>query len=206
MSIEIDPFIKQIISQLGGQEEPSILPIFAGEDSEVSSCFGNVEKKVLRDGGRIKYGWILHLEPYLITAEFHAIWENNEGELIDITPDEDPTVRERLFVIDKKKVFEGERIENIMLNISGCSLIDDLILLKKASFRFMETDNRKMSIGRIDLDYEGQIHWDIIAFWSYNIMHLFSQNIDFQKYCFCGSEFGYIQCHRKHIMKLVSDI
>jgi hypothetical protein len=47
-----------------------------------------VREKIRADGGGISFGWRLREWPsILLTAEFHAVWVDPEGNLVDITPD-----------------------------------------------------------------------------------------------------------------------
>lgn len=44
-------------------------------------------EKVRHDGGAIVFGWTIWEWPkVMLTAEFHAVWESPDGDLIDITP------------------------------------------------------------------------------------------------------------------------
>lgn len=50
-------------------------------------CSDGVREKVKQDGGRCIFGWTIWEWPkVLLTAEFHSVWENAEGALLDITP------------------------------------------------------------------------------------------------------------------------
>lgn len=59
---------------------------------EPKQCYQNVNKKIQKDGGHIKYGWIFNLrtvshinQRYLI-AEHHVIWHNQNDQFINVTP------------------------------------------------------------------------------------------------------------------------
>ena len=46
-----------------------------------------VRDKIGADGGSIRFGWRLREWPnVLLTAEFHAVWVDPDGTLVDITP------------------------------------------------------------------------------------------------------------------------
>ena len=46
-----------------------------------------VREKIKREGGSIVFGWVIWEWPnVLLTAEFHAVWKDPKGALIDITP------------------------------------------------------------------------------------------------------------------------
>ncbi len=47
-----------------------------------------VREKIRADGGNIRFGWRLREWPLImLTAEFHAVWVDPDGNLVDITPD-----------------------------------------------------------------------------------------------------------------------
>lgn len=203
---ELEPFIRQMVSLLDLSDMPILLPILPDEDTIELSCFDNVKQKIARSGGNIKYGWILHVEPFMITAEFHAIWESPGGLLRDITPDMEAATTSRLFVFDKNRTFSGERIENVMLNISGSVFIYDYIELQKACHRFLEAEERKEIIGLLELQLDEQIKWDIMHYWSNCLLKLFYQQAEIDDACFCGNEAGYTNCHQKFIKQLMLQI
>lgn len=202
---EILPFVEKLKLDLGLTDEVKAIPISPEPWAEVCSCFENVARLVSENGGNAAYGWILHVEPFMITAEFHAVWEK-DGIIRDITPDDDQRVNARLFIADNVKKYNGERIANVMVNLTGSRLIDDYIGLKNAAFDFMETGERKQISGRIQLNYESQIKWDILTFWSYNVLEFYHQGGDHYKVCFCGSELGYTKCHGLFVDTLCNEV
>ena len=50
-------------------------------------CFDGVLEKVRRDGGGVRLGWVIWEWPNaFLNAEFHAVWIDPAGQLVDITP------------------------------------------------------------------------------------------------------------------------
>jgi hypothetical protein len=67
--------------------EPTYMPVVHSPGARVGRCWENVGTAVRRDGGQRIYGWTVWARPHLyLTAEFHAIWQNANGELVDPTP------------------------------------------------------------------------------------------------------------------------
>ncbi|MBR0882379.1 hypothetical protein ABIF65_003322 [Bradyrhizobium japonicum] len=67
--------------------EPEFVPVRSDAYGLFGWCSDGVEEKVRHDGGGIVYGWtIWEWTEVLLTAEFHAVWEDKNGDLIDITP------------------------------------------------------------------------------------------------------------------------
>jgi len=84
----IDAFARQIGGQGLGLVE------YRPEDGmSPTMCFGNVVRKIARDGGRARYGWMFQVKhpEHLQEAEYlnaihHAVWNGPDGQLIDVTP------------------------------------------------------------------------------------------------------------------------
>jgi hypothetical protein len=55
-------------------------------------------------GGSIQFGWVLweNKQADFIEAEFHSVWKNLKGELIDITPRQD-NEKKILFIADPNR-------------------------------------------------------------------------------------------------------
>jgi hypothetical protein len=70
---------------LGG--EPKFVPVVEDAYGLFGWCADGVEEKVRRQGGKTVFGWtIWEWADVLLTAEFHAVWEDENGNLSDITP------------------------------------------------------------------------------------------------------------------------
>ncbi|PJE81717.1 hypothetical protein COU58_01030 [Candidatus Pacearchaeota archaeon CG10_big_fil_rev_8_21_14_0_10_32_42] len=109
--------ISKEILEFCGEMDPTTKPIFLKlfriEGYVCEEGYGNVEKRIEKNGGSIQYGWIIWEDPKIfLEAEFHAVWINNEGEYIDITPKIDEEKR-ILFLPDSKKKFTGNLIDNL---------------------------------------------------------------------------------------------
>jgi len=69
-------------------------PVYVQVQSDPDGMFGfcnvGVLEKTKADGGTIRYGWCIWEYPGVwLIAEFHAVWVNPTGALIDITPKPD---------------------------------------------------------------------------------------------------------------------
>lgn len=50
-------------------------------------CFENVRQRVLKSGGKSAFGYaIWHLPNAYFEAEHHAVWEDPDGRLLDVSP------------------------------------------------------------------------------------------------------------------------
>lgn len=104
-----------------------IIPVAVEDYSEALQCFPNVEEKVKRDGGKIHYGWSVHFNKNLIIeAERHAVWEDENGDLICITPNPFG-LDEVIFLSDDIPVADNLLIDIVRMNITNNPLVNDWI-------------------------------------------------------------------------------
>jgi hypothetical protein len=68
-------------------EPPSYVPVQNDPHGLYGFCNDGVYEKIKAHGGTIRFGWTIWEYPGLfLTAEFHAVWVDPAGTLIDITP------------------------------------------------------------------------------------------------------------------------
>jgi hypothetical protein len=81
-------------------------------DPEPQNCFLNVWVQMSYAGGDKQYGWLIAQDSTkdFIEAQFHAVWKNPEGELIDVTPRPDG---------EKRVMFIPDYAREIRLSDSG---------------------------------------------------------------------------------------
>jgi hypothetical protein len=85
-----------------GAGGPVYVPVVHDRHGLYGFCNDGVAQKILSDGGSVAFGWtIWEWSALLLTAEFHALWRDDAGALLDITPK--PGREDRiLFVHDPK--------------------------------------------------------------------------------------------------------
>lgn len=195
-------WINRLLDKLNVEYEAETIPLKVETFSEPQQCFGNVAKKVERDGGRAHCGWLIHTDSrFIIEAERHVVWENDNSELIDVTPQE-PNVTEVIFVSDDvEDVNKCRDIDNVRLNRTNNQLVDDFI-------KVCETLTAITCLGeRVD-DYNIALDSDIAPYVSkYGILknyiyNLMCQNGDIHSFCFCGSNDSYYRCHGKGLAQM----
>ena len=73
---------------------PVYVPVVPAPGSRAGRCWESVATAMRKHGGHRRYGWAIWERPGLfLTAEFHAVWETNDGELVDPTPKADAEER-----------------------------------------------------------------------------------------------------------------
>lgn len=199
-------FVAELQKQLALQSTPVILDIIAGPKDEACGCFENVRKRVEAEGGESVLGWQLWEHPYMIEAEFHAVWRKPDGSLLDITPKDDRDIQQILFIEDTTRTYDGTQTDNVRMNTTACGLVDDLIEVEKAKYRFLNKDGRDKIIGQVNLVGDDALVWQSITTLSGMLERLHMTGGDINFPCFCNSGVAYNDCHREIVRKGMLDI
>lgn len=70
--------------------EPTFIPVQSDQEGMYGFCNLTVAEKIKKEGGKPVHGWtIWEWAGVFWTAEFHMVWENPNGEMIDVTPKPD---------------------------------------------------------------------------------------------------------------------
>lgn len=199
--------IGKIEKKLNAEFDYEIIPVQILEGiSKEQQCYANVAEKITLDNGSIHYGWSLHFnQGLIIEAERHAVWENEEGALICVTPHPAgfDTV---LFISENTAVDPQSDVDNVRLNITANPFVDDWITVLDAIGEF----NRRFSI-RIDDDTvavapgteaaESALHREAGLVYGL-ILEKRAERSD----CYCGNGRKYLQCHHKTLRKRIDEI
>lgn len=193
-----DVFVIRILDKLKVEFEPELVPIQPEPYAKSLNCFPNVEEKVKRDGGRIHYGWAIHKTTILCEAERHAVWENEQEELVDITPTE-MLVKHTLFVSDTEGFeYTGQDTDNVRINITGNPVVNDFIRVSEtlSKIHAYGTRENSMYIRLPDAACELNHYYEALK----NALqgYIYSGGTP-KKRCFCQGPDRYRNCHGKSI-------
>lgn len=131
------------------RNEPVWVPLCPIPEKPLNECFSIVPEYVATNGGEQYNGWSIWEWPkVLIEAEFHCVWKNPAGELIDITPKSDP-IEKILFLPDPKRKYTGRQVNNFRKALTRDKDIDRFIEL--ADRFFIEMNNAVLA------DYYGPV-------------------------------------------------
>lgn len=89
-----------------------------GFNPEFNNCHINTCIQRNLEGGSIEYGWVIWQDDLTASteAEFHSVWKNKKGDLLDITPRIDGE-KKVLFVPDfVRKAYFTEEQGNLIIN------------------------------------------------------------------------------------------
>ncbi|MES2812476.1 MAG: hypothetical protein V4670_08410 [Bacteroidota bacterium] len=182
-----------------------IVPVQIETFSTPKQCYSNVEKKVKQDGGKIHYGWSVHFnEGIIVEAERHAVWENDDEDLICITP-HPSDYKEVIFLSDNTAVDPKLQIDNIRMNITNNPLVEDWIYLANMVghlfYKYTDRiDNEQVNIETPVLKVIKQLEE-----WRNLVMGLIKLGKKERSNCYCekGSydKRKYLECHSKFFKK-----
>lgn len=101
--------------------EPVFIPSIPNKRAATSFCFENVARKVREKGGAIAYGWaIWHMPGLYFEAEHHAVWRNDLGNLIDVSPQMGGRKR-LLFLRDESATYDPMAVRRNIMAADGDS-------------------------------------------------------------------------------------
>jgi hypothetical protein len=198
-----DKEVQRLLNKLNATHEPDYLEVTPEPRADVNDCFIIVQDKVKKDGGRMIMGWQIWKGKHLIEAECHSVWEDNDGNLHDLTPKEF-AVDKIIFVEDENLVYEEKQIDNVRLNITNNELVDDLILVAQAIYRF---DNKEERASLYDLsgvlNDEQFRHKEYLMALKKFINVILAQKGSRKSLCPCQSGSKFRDCHGKDLRKRI---
>ena len=192
------------ISALGITNKPIYVDIVPDIDAIIGECFLNVINKVDTANGEAVFGWKFAEYSFMIEAQFHAVWKTHDGNLVDVTPGDDPKVKQILFVIDHTRTFDGKRTDNFRFNTTNNELVDDIIEIEKARFKLTDNAKEVDATGRVMFNEDENIKWQRLNFVSLNVDDMYRCNDTVHSKCFCNSGLSYEQCHRQSIKEFLA--
>lgn len=93
-------------------------------------CFRIVPEQVARVGGEQVVGWALwEWRKVMLIAEFHAVWRDLDGHLVDLTP-RPIELHKIAFVPDSQRHYKGVQVDNVREPLRDDPLITRFIALE----------------------------------------------------------------------------
>lgn len=202
---ENDKDIQRLLKLIDSDIELVLLPIEPEPFAREHDCIGAVREKVIRDGGRIVFGWQIWKCDYLVEAEFHAVWETPDGEgLKDITPKNYPDITHILFLEDENTIYEEKIIDNKRINISGNELVDHLFAVNRADYRLKNRGEKALLrfeefLNSLTNDERRQL--EELAVYKNNLSYMLDNGNTVNSPCHCRNNKKYKNCHGKDFVK-----
>lgn len=212
MTIKIPDFdniyFKKIESILNADFEPVEIICEIDYSQKTLDCFNIVKKKVENFGGKMILGWQIWETNILMEAEAHAVWEDLEGELHDISPKSRNFPAKRIvFIEDSKLKYEGKQIQSIRINITNNSVIDDYIKASKLFFHLQNKGDRANHYDLSKILSTDEIKEIVDANnWKVQLQNFYEAGNNEKSLCFCGSQKKYKNCHKKVLDKITNHL
>ena len=129
---------KSYVSSFCRKVSPGQPPILITHDplpgKPLKECFSIVPEHIAANGGKQKFGWaVFEFKRVWLEAEFHVVWEREDGVLLDLTPRE-VSLDKILFIPDPERKYEGVQINSIFSAISKKPCVKKFIKLSKAFY------------------------------------------------------------------------
>ena len=199
-----DPEVKKLLLKMGLNQKPQLVIARTEPGAILFECVDNVNKMVYIVGGDIKLGWQIWKTDNSIEAEFHAVWENPQRLLIDITPKQFP-INQIMFVPDPSISLDGMQIPNYMINLSKNPLVDDLILVAEAKFDFLNRGERAKQ-KELRLTVEQDAHGRFMVHVLSMINYLLDKKGSRESICPCGDTLKFKDCHGKNLASKLASV
>ena len=109
----IKPYVVSFCRSFVADPQPVYVAVQPVRGAATNDCFKTVPQHVAVVGGEQIIGWAIWEWPrVLIEAEFHCVWRQSNGTLLDISPKVVPIPR-ILFVSDPTRSYKGRQVDNI---------------------------------------------------------------------------------------------
>lgn len=83
------------------------VPVSPQPGCNLGYCWYNCLDQQVANGGQVIYGWSLWQSGDCFIAQHHAIWQNDQGQYLDVTPNEGKTEKV-FFMPDNRAPFDIE--------------------------------------------------------------------------------------------------
>ena len=200
--------LKKIESILNADFEPIEILCEIDDSQKVLDCFNIVQTKVANFGGRMILGWQIWQTNILMEAEAHAVWEDQNEELHDISPKAfNLPIDKIVFIEDSKMKYEGKQIQNVRINITKNSVVDDFIKASKLFFHLQNKGERAKFHDLSEILNEDEIKEIENAHnWKTQLQQFFETGNNEKSLCFCGGSKNYKNCHRKELENITKHL
>lgn len=142
MKIRVPKRLTKTIEEWCQEINPGHSPVYINVDRRLSSgneedCFANVARKMAAEGGSFQFGWaIWEWADLILEAEFWAVWVDERGQWLDVTP------RSRgdklLFLPDDRITPQGKPVDSILKPIFEHPLVVEYLQVNKTIWQITD--------------------------------------------------------------------
>lgn len=194
-------YFKKLEEMINADFEPIELSCEIEENAKPLDCFNIVAAKVKTHGGKMILGWQVWQTNVLMEAEAHAVWEDKDGKIHDISPkSQNISFPKIVFIEDSRMKYEGKQIQSVRLNITNNGVVDDLIIASRFFFYLQNKGERAnyYNLSEI-LNQEELREIQTTLDWKTNLQRFAETGNSEKSLCYCGSSKIYKNCHRKQL-------
>ncbi|MDO9068548.1 MAG: hypothetical protein Q7W05_08830 [Deltaproteobacteria bacterium] len=138
------PHILEFSASIAPGVSPQEVPCQPLPDRPFNECFPSVSEQVTAKGGQQAIGWSLwELPGVFIEAEFHAVWQSPQGDLIDIVPRMRPFT-EISFVPDAGRKYENRQVDNVRKQLVADNDVKRFLFLCHRRFQILNAGERAL--------------------------------------------------------------
>lgn len=189
---EVTKPVKKLIDLIGSEYAHEFVPVVPELEAKVGNCYVNVAHKVAKDGGNLVYGWAVWLGEFICEGEHHAVWEDQNGNLIDVTPHQ-VEADEVFFISDDRYTYKDTQIANIRVNVGNNPLVDHFILLSEMR-EFIKNQGVRVDDGYLFYnDYQKGLKTKYENLCT-NVLIYLRAGGKLGSLCYCNSVKTYINC------------
>lgn len=117
---------------------PILIPHEPLANKPLLECLTIVPEHVAHYGGKQLTGWAIWEGPHIIEAEFHAVWQDPDGRIVDLTPrPPEMALANILFLEDPSREYTGRQIDNIRKALVDSFNVKRLIKLMERRFEIL---------------------------------------------------------------------
>jgi len=197
--IDITAPVQKLINYTGSEYLHEMIPVKPETTAKTGDFYNNVKDKIASDGGNIVYGWAVWQGEFTCEGKYHAVWENRDGELIDVTPQQTDTL---LFIPDDRFEDAGEYIASKRVNITANPLVDHFIILSEMK-DYLKSFAKQVDDENIHFNtYTGNMynHYDALL---NNITQFLKDGGKMGSPCYCQSSKPYSKCHGRNLLPAI---
>lgn len=131
-------------------QPPISVPYEPLANKPLMECFAIVPEHMISHGGKQLTGWAIWESKHIIEAEYHAVWQDPEGRIIDLTP-RPFDVGHITFLEDPSRKYTGRQVDNIRKALVNDFYVTQLLRLMKRRFEILNEGDLAYQHGAISL-------------------------------------------------------
>lgn len=132
------PHVLEFCSTVVPGQLPILVPHEPLANKPLLECLTIIPEHVAHHGGKQLTGWAIWEGAHIIEAEFHAVWQDTEGRIVDLSPrPPQMTLASILFLEDPSREYTGRQIDNIRKPLVDSFNVKRLIKLMQRRFEIL---------------------------------------------------------------------